>query len=98
MNTAPLLVGIGLMAIGLVILALTWKLRAPWGRAAARSTESAAAEVSPAPDPEATSSLPQMERSPGTQNDLQSTIYEMAQGLVTKADELANAALGAAEE
>ena len=100
MNTLLLVIGVGLMTIGLVILALTWRLRTVWGRAAARKTESAAAVVSPAPNPESTSGLPRigMDRSHATQNDLQSTIYDMAQGLVIKADELANAAVGAAEE
>ena len=100
MNTLLLIVGVGLMTIGLVILALTWRLRAVWGRAVARNSESAAAGVSPAPDPASTLGLPQiaMDRSQGTQNDLQSAIYDMAQGLVVKADELANAAVGAAEE
>lgn len=102
MNTVLLVVGIGLMTIGLGILALTWRLRAVWQRGAARSTESAtaAADALPPLDQEATSSLPQksMALSHGTQNDLQSAIYDMAQGLVVKADELANAAVGAAEE
>ena len=100
MNMVLLIVGIGLMTIGLVILALTWRLRATWARAAARSTKSAATEISQAPEPQAPASLPQMsiERAHVTQNDLQSTIYDMAQGLVIKADELASAAVGAAEE
>ena len=98
MSIGPLVIGVGLMTIGLVILAVIWRSRSVSGRAAARNVEPAAA-VSPSPHKESTVvSHRGFNPQRGTQNDLQSTIYDMAQGLVVKADELTNAAVGAAEE